>query len=124
MRLSDDMLVGMICVAIAVKLHLQSISYQRVITDEIKALMMSAIVGKTTDISIKYLVCALEGRFSDVLRELMGAVFSGSVLDWDAGIERVAGIGSTSGIDMLLGIWLGCYCAAGNKRENGIRSLP
>lgn len=62
--------------------------------------------GLTTDISRKYLCCAVEGRFPDVLRNLLTVVLKREKhnLDYEPYLNAVAEVGSTSGMDMLKGI--------------------
>lgn len=66
------------------------------------------IEGLTTDVSRKYLQCALEGRFSDVLLNLVTVLFSEKRYCLDPLIEAIANVGSTSGMDMLLGVEIAC----------------
>jgi hypothetical protein len=64
--------------------------------------------GRTTDVSMKYLICAQEGRFSAPLLALLSGVFA----DPDPGIadllSAVAACGSSSGMDTILGIGIAC----------------
>jgi hypothetical protein len=58
----------------------------------------------TTDVSRKYLCCAVEGRFSDTLRNLLRTILIPEKFDCKIYLQAVAEIGSTSGMDMLKGI--------------------
>lgn len=64
--------------------------------------------GMTTDVSLKYLCCAQEGRFSDTLREVTGQIFGKKVEDWQPIIKKAAAVGGYSGKDMLTGVAIAC----------------
>ena len=61
----------------------------------------------TTDISMKYLKCASEGRFSDCLLDLVLGMYQKSDRHCD-NISKIISIGHSSGRDMLLGIVEAC----------------
>jgi len=60
--------------------------------------------GQTTDVSRKYLCCAVEGRFSDVLVDVLTAFIYQGEPEWEQCIQALVQVGSTSGMDMLRGI--------------------
>lgn len=64
--------------------------------------------NRTTDISLKYLCCSQEGRFSDAVIKLVEAVFSGVGKDLEACIESVSLVGESSGMDLLFGTEAAC----------------
>ena len=109
---SDDALVGIMAViwgAVAVGLIDNNQNYQRF--DEI-------IADRTTDVSKKYLLCANEGRFSDVLLHLVSVVFTDADANWVEIIKAVGNVGGTSGMDMLLGVEIGL--ASLNEYYSGV----
>jgi hypothetical protein len=77
------------------------------VVDNVMA-FVALINGRTTDVSLKYLRCAAEGRFSEVLLNLVAALFEGASRNWEGLIAAVAQVGGTSGLDMLHGAALGC----------------
>ncbi len=64
------------------------------------------LTGRTTDISMKYLCCAQEGRFSDAMAELAGCMFLSNTdaVAFRSMIMAAAAYGATSGADMLTGV--------------------
>jgi len=64
--------------------------------------------GRTTDVSIKYLCCAHEGRFSDTVRVLNESLWSAEempdIKTFDQLLIRAGSFGATSGLDMLAGM--------------------
>lgn len=96
---SDDAIVGILA---TVKSGILGVEMPHIDTFKI----WRQLAGLTTDISRKYLCCAVEGRFPDVLRNLLTAALTREKLDLDYEkyLYAVAEVGSTSGMDMLKGI--------------------
>lgn len=65
--------------------------------------------GETTGTSRKYYRCASEGRFSQLLLDLIDALHSRPDRLPDC-IRRLSRVGSTSGMDMLAGVETACFC--------------
>ena len=63
---------------------------------------------RTTDVSLKYLCCAQEGRFSDPVIRLMDAIFFDMDECLEACVKRVSQVGESSGMDLLLGAEIAC----------------
>ena len=105
---SDDALVGIMAAVTAAKLFETSQEYGYTFLYDNKEALMKSIDGKTTDVSLKYLLCAFEGRFSDALLDLICALFAKNESEWDPILKAVASVGGTSGMDMLSGIEIGC----------------
>lgn len=63
------------------------------------------IKGLTTDVSVKYLLCALENHFSQRLLEMIESLNKNEGIRESA--DRLSQIGATSGKDMLQGIIIG-----------------
>ena len=58
---------------------------------------------RTTDVSAKYLYCAHDGFYSDPMVLLITKLFSDQPQNWLPTLEMFAGIGGSSGYDMLYG---------------------
>jgi len=72
----------------------------------VPSFMNETILARTTDVSAKYLRCASEGYFSQLLCELVDGMFDADDIQRRA--EAVARIGATSGMDMLYGAVIAC----------------
>lgn len=94
---SDDAVVGILAAA---KSGLMGVEMP--LPDSYK--IWSIIDGRTTDVSRKYICCAVEGRFSEALGDLMRVFVNSGEPEWKQYTETVSLIGSTSGMDMLRGI--------------------
>jgi hypothetical protein len=68
----------------------------------------SLLDGRTTDVSVKYLRCAQEGRFSAPLLELLSGLFAREAPAVDELIAAVAACGGSSGADTVFGIGIAC----------------
>lgn len=66
------------------------------------------LFNRTTDVSLKYLCCSQEGRFSDAVIDLMEAIFSDAGECLEACIESVSLVGESSGMDLLFGTEIAC----------------
>ena len=65
--------------------------------------------GNTTDVSLKYLQCAVQGRFSlPLIASVRSLGEAGHAIDM-ANLERLVSTGDTSGSEMLSGIVLGFH---------------
>jgi hypothetical protein len=64
--------------------------------------------GRTTDVSMKYLYCAMEGRFSDYLLELVRWVFTRYDKELWSLLRDISEVGASSGTDMLAGMEIAC----------------
>lgn len=64
--------------------------------------------GRTTDVSMKYLYCAMEGRFSDYLTELIRWTFTDCDKELWSLLLDISGVGASSGTDMLAGMGIAC----------------
>jgi hypothetical protein len=73
-----------------------------------KLLHSFTLEGRTTDVSMKYLYCAMEGRFSDYLIELVRWVFTGYDKELWSLIRDISEVGASSGTDMLTGMGIAC----------------
>ncbi|MGI6084030.1 MAG: DUF2877 domain-containing protein [Acetivibrionales bacterium] len=113
---SDDALIGIIAVLTGAIL-VRHPSASDVLCDFIDNVKHSykdvfpyeyAISNYSTEIGKKYLCCAAEGRFSDMLLDLVSDLYGGKPCNWENDIDRVAQIGSTSGMDTLIGVSIGC----------------
>lgn len=65
--------------------------------------------NRTTDVSLKYLCCSQEGRFSDAVINLIKEIFSDTGDQLGTCIEAVSLVGGSSGIDMLYGMKIACH---------------
>lgn len=93
----DDMLVGHLAARLLLKQESASIK---------KLLEKSLLVEElpTTDVSKHYLLCALSGRFSEPMNELLTILTQkGQSEQIEGAIEQVVKFGHTSGIDLLAG---------------------
>lgn len=113
----DDAFLGMIAVYSAAKLYADA-------PVEIKKKELSCwkdlpvmgsvtpftklLFNRTTDVSLKYLCCSQEGRFSDAVIDLMRAIFSETGENLETCIESVSLVGESSGMDMLFGTEIAC----------------
>lgn len=59
--------------------------------------------NRTTDVSLKYLCCAQEGNFSDLIIHMIRIMFSKQKENWEPIIVAASKIGNSSGMDMLYG---------------------
>ncbi len=66
------------------------------------------IARNTTDVSAKYLHCALEGYFSDNIVKLIRMVFSEQYQDLLPVFDDFSEYGASSGMDMLYGASIAC----------------
>jgi hypothetical protein len=66
------------------------------------------LFNRTTDVSLKYLSCSQEGRFSDAIIGLVRVIFSDIEDDLEPFIKNVSSVGGTSGMDTLFGMEIGC----------------
>ena len=64
--------------------------------------------NRTTDVSIKYLSCAREGRFSNSIIGLIGVMFSDSEESLLPYLEEMSSVGGSSGNDTLYGMTIAC----------------
>ena len=101
---ADDVLVGILSVAHAALqkevLHISTPSAKNAVP---------YMQARTTAVSVKYLTCALEGRFYDAVVDLNDAIFGADMQAIPQRVRDVASIGSTSGIDILFGIAIGFH---------------
>lgn len=122
----DDAFLGMIAVFSGAKLYAGTYADQ--IGKSLKAWRDLPSAGsltpfdrllrnRTTDVSLKYLCCSQEGRFSDVVADLIRAVFSGSRRNLRACIEAASLVGESSGMDMLFGTKIACRELEKSLRE-------
>lgn len=68
----------------------------------------SIIEGRTTDVSMKYLYCAMEGRFSEYLTALIRWTFTKDDKEVWSLLLDISGVGASSGTDMLAGMGIAC----------------
>jgi hypothetical protein len=66
------------------------------------------LFNRTTDVSLKYLCCCQEERFSDAMLDLIRAIFSGTEEDLEPYIKIVSSVGGSSGMDTLFGTEIAC----------------
>lgn len=122
----DDAFLGMIAVFSGAKLYAGTFADQ--IGKNLKAWRNLPPAGsltpfdrllrnRTTDVSLKYLCCSQEGQFSDVVADLIRAVFSGSRRNLRACIETASLVGESSGMDMLFGTKTACRELEKSLRE-------
>lgn len=64
------------------------------------------LAKRTTDVSLKYLSCCQEGRFSDPVLSLVKGLFSEEGSDLNARVEDLGRVGSSSGADTIFGMSL------------------
>jgi hypothetical protein len=109
----DDALIGIIAVYTGARLYAKSTA--GITNQNLKAWIELIDIGsltpfnrllfnRTTDVSLKYLCCSQEERFSDVIIELVKAVFSDKEEDLRPYIYAVSLVGESSGRDMLFGM--------------------
>jgi hypothetical protein len=66
------------------------------------------LFNRTTDVSLKYLCCSQEGRFSDAIMDLIRVIFSGAREELEPSIKSVSLVGGSSGMDTLFGTAIAC----------------
>lgn len=66
------------------------------------------LFNRTTDVSLKYLCCAQEKRFSDPVIDLVDAIFFDTNVPMGACVKQASMVGESSGMDMLLGAEIAC----------------
>jgi hypothetical protein len=84
------------------------------------------LFNRTTDVSLKYLSCCQEGRFSDAMIDLIMVIFSGTEEDLEPYIKSVSLVGGSSGMDTLFGTEIACRELSKSKyvdkKINNLRS--
>lgn len=66
------------------------------------------LFNRTTDVSLKYLCCSQEGRFSEPVNDLIRIIYSETEVGLELCIKSVSEVGGSSGIDTLLGMEIAC----------------
>lgn len=114
---ADDAFLGIIAVFSGAKLYADNLTGRR--RECLQAWIDFPTIGsiapfyrllfnRTTDVSLKYLSCAQEGRFSDVIIDLISVMFSDSEERLKPCIESVSMVGGSSGMDTLFGMAIAC----------------
>lgn len=112
----DDAFLGIIAVYSGAKLYAETMGVNTskflrewMALPDIKNLppFYRTLSNRTTDVSLKYLCCAQEGRFSDVVIDLIKGMFS-KAKDLRDYIKAVSLVGGSSGLDMLYGMSVAC----------------
>lgn len=104
---SDDAIVGITAVIFLVNDYIRGIQALE-FNEELRKRVIREMEDRTTDVSIKYIICAMEGRFSEVLKELVYSIFLDYEASLDEKIKAVEAVGGTSGMDMLTGVRIAC----------------
>ncbi len=113
----DDAFLGMIAVFSAARLYadtpVETIEkglrcWKDLLAIESLTPLAKLLINRTTDVSLKYLCCSQEGRFSDAVINLMGAIFSETGENLEIYMESVALVGESSGMDLLFGTEIAC----------------
>lgn len=113
----DDALIGIIAVFTGVRIYVNSI-----VSEEDKNSMPLArlmclknltpfqtlLMNRTTDVSLKYLCCAQEERFSDPILDLVQGIFGDNEDNLKNCIIAVSLVGGSSGMDTLYGMEIAC----------------
>lgn len=113
----DDAFIGIIAVYSAAKLYsdapVEKIKRELRCWKDLPAIgsltpFTKLLFNRTTDVSLKYLCCSQEGRFSDAVIDLMRTIFSGTGENLETCIKSVSLAGESSGMDMLFGTEIAC----------------
>lgn len=113
----DDAFIGIIAVYSGAKLYAHALSERTkkcsitwINLQDIKSITSfnKLLFNRTTDVSLKYLCCSQEGRFSDGIIDLIREIFSGSEKNLEACINSVSLVGGSSGMDTLFGTGIAC----------------
>ncbi len=108
----DDAFLGIIAVCLGARLYAKATGLgEWMALPDIKSLppFNRILSNRTTDVSLKYLCCSQEGRFSDVVVDLIKEIFSDTGDQLRTCIEAVSLVGGSSGMDMLYGMKIACH---------------
>jgi hypothetical protein len=97
----DDLLVGLLAVVHATG-HLET-----VLPVSEHYCLLQHVYANTTDLSVEFLRCALEGHFAEPLALLVRALCADTLADWQEYAAVLATVGHSSGIDAMVGVVLG-----------------
>jgi hypothetical protein len=63
--------------------------------------------ANTTDLSVEFLRCALEGHFAEPLALLVRTLYGDTLAGWQEHAAGLATVGHSSGIDAMVGVVFG-----------------
>ncbi|MDP8249104.1 MAG: DUF2877 domain-containing protein [Candidatus Tritonobacter lacicola] len=101
----DDVLLGLLCFISSVPSEIRGEHFNKFL--ETFSLMLEDHINSTTFISYSLLKYGLEGRFVEPLSDLCVAILSDGGDGLGKNLERLLGVGASSGINMLKGVVLG-----------------
>jgi hypothetical protein len=97
----DDLVVGLLAV-----LHATG-HFPVALPVEARRRLLQHGQARTTDLSIEFLRCALEGHFAEPLALFVAALLAGTGEEWQDYAALLATVGHSSGVDAMVGVVLG-----------------
>jgi hypothetical protein len=95
----DDFIVGFLAFLNSVSEQIFPENFMKNVRSE----MLGAIRNRTTTVSEAYLISALNGRFSEILETFVAGFYSNDLEKMKMKTDNLINVGSSSGIDMILG---------------------
>lgn len=101
---TDDMLTGLM-----ISLNLIKQFKANDYFSEVNKAIMVAVNGRTTMLSQGFMKYAAIGEVAEPIRDMIEAIFTGSMDEVAVNTRRVLTFGETSGVDTIFGVLLGIY---------------